>query len=115
MAFVRRLVERLETRHEPDDEELVVLDGMALTLPKTQRHGCAKFNNKTGAPGTIVFCGAIPAIYGKLPEQKDPNEMPVQQAQITCSAEGSALERELDCRGVEHGEEKDNGNCEPPF
>lgn len=23
----------------------------------------AKFDNKTGAPGTLVFCGAIPAIY----------------------------------------------------
>lgn len=66
LAFVRRLVERLETRHEPGDEELVVLDGMALTLPKTQRHGCAKFNNKT-VGGGVVWAYCVEATRGLTP------------------------------------------------
>jgi len=53
LRFVRSLVARLETTHQPGDEELVVLDGMAVTLPKTQRHGCAKFNNKTVGGGVV--------------------------------------------------------------
>jgi len=53
LRFVRSLVARLETAHQPGDEELVVLDGMAVTLPRTQRHGCAKFNNKTVGGGVV--------------------------------------------------------------
>jgi hypothetical protein len=34
----------------------------------------AKFNSKTGAPGTIVFCGVIPAIYGATPRTETPKK-----------------------------------------
>ncbi|MFH0794057.1 MAG: transposase [bacterium] len=53
LAFVRRLVENLTATHAPDDEDLVAIDGMALTLPKTQRHGCKKYNRRTVGGGVV--------------------------------------------------------------
>lgn len=53
LRFVQRLVGWLESTHSPGDEELVGLDGMALTLPKTQRHHCKKYNDKTVGGGVV--------------------------------------------------------------
>jgi hypothetical protein len=39
--------------HKPGQEELVALDGMALTLAKTRRHACKKFNDKTVGGGVV--------------------------------------------------------------
>jgi hypothetical protein len=52
-AFVKRLVECLESRHCPAGGELVAVDGMAVSLPKTRRHGCKKMNNNTVGGGVV--------------------------------------------------------------
>lgn len=66
LRFVQRLVGWLESTHKPGDEELVGLDGMALTLPKTQRHRCKKFNNKT-VGGGVVWAYMVHAVKGVCP------------------------------------------------
>lgn len=66
LRVVRAMVARLETTHQPGWEELVALDGMALTLPGTQRHGCAKFNNQT-VGGGVVWAWMINAARGMSP------------------------------------------------
>jgi hypothetical protein len=68
LRFVQRLVGALESTHKPGEEELVALDGMAVTLPKTQRHNCAKFNNKT-VGGGVVWAYMIQAAKGVSPVQ----------------------------------------------
>ena len=65
-AFVRRFVEQLEDRHEPAAGELIAIDGMALTLPKTVRHRCKKFNNKT-VGGGVIWAFWIDAPAGACP------------------------------------------------
>jgi hypothetical protein len=53
VAFVGRMVERLESAHQPGEDELVAIDGMAITLQTTQRHQCTKFNDKTVGGGVV--------------------------------------------------------------
>jgi hypothetical protein len=52
-AFVKRLVECLEPRHCPAEGELVAVDGMAVSLAQTRRHGCKKMNNNTVGGGVV--------------------------------------------------------------
>lgn len=66
LDFVRGLVGMLESGHRPASEELVVLDSVALTLPKTQRHKCAKFNNKT-VGGGVLWAYMVNATRGVTP------------------------------------------------
>lgn len=66
LAFVRAMVAMLETMHCPGDEELVAVDGMALTLPKTQRHKCKKYNNRT-VGGGVVWAYMIQAARAMCP------------------------------------------------
>jgi hypothetical protein len=66
LRFVQRLVGCLEPTHTPGDEALVGLDGMAQTLPKTQRHHCKKFNDKT-VGGGAVWTYMIEAVRGVCP------------------------------------------------
>lgn len=66
LAFVRAMVEMLETTHKPGREELVVLDGMALTLPKTRRHRCKKSNSQT-VGGGVVWAYMVNAVRGMSP------------------------------------------------
>lgn len=66
LAFVRAMVAMLETTHEPGSEELVPIDGMALTLPRTQRHTCKKFNDKT-VGGGVVWAYMVNAARGMSP------------------------------------------------
>jgi len=66
VAFVRQMVASLESTHQPGEDELVAIDGMALTLPKTQRHRCAKFNNKT-VGGGVIWAYLIQATKGVCP------------------------------------------------
>lgn len=47
------MVEMLESSHCPCFNELVGIDSMAITLPKTQRHRCPKFNDKTVGGGVL--------------------------------------------------------------
>lgn len=56
----------LQTTHEPGEGDLVAVDGMAVTLPKTQRHGCRKVNNKT-VGGGVVWAYMIKATRGICP------------------------------------------------
>ena len=67
-AFVRGLVEWLPLGRAPKAEELIGLDGMAVTLPKTQRHRCPKYNHKT-VGGGVVWSYRIEAPKGCCPVQ----------------------------------------------
>ena len=53
LGVVRRMVELLQTTHRPGRGELVAIDGMALTLPSTLRHHCAKSNRNTVGGGVV--------------------------------------------------------------
>jgi hypothetical protein len=53
LAFVQELLGVLQCRHTPGPGELVPIDGMAVTLPKAQRHNCAKYNHKTVGGGVV--------------------------------------------------------------
>jgi hypothetical protein len=66
LRFVQRLVGCLESTHTPGDEELVGLDAMALALPKTQRHNCKKYNDKT-VGGGVVWAYMVHAAKGISP------------------------------------------------
>lgn len=66
LALVKLLVGRLETSHVPGREELVPVDGMAYTLPKTRRHRCKKFNDKT-VGGGVVWAFMVNAAAGVCP------------------------------------------------
>jgi hypothetical protein len=66
LAFVKAMVGVLETMHEPGRDELVGIDGMAVTLPKTQRHGCKKYNHRT-VGGGVVWTYMINAATGITP------------------------------------------------
>jgi hypothetical protein len=66
LAFVKRLVEVLQARHRPGRHALVILDGMALSLAKTQRHRCRKMNNKT-VGGGVVWAYMVEAFKGACP------------------------------------------------
>jgi hypothetical protein len=66
LKFVQCLVEKLQCDHKPGNEELVVLDGMALTIPKTRRHGCKKFNHKT-VGGGVIWAYMVEATKGVCP------------------------------------------------
>lgn len=66
LAFVRGLVERLEAGGAPRAGELVALDGMAVSVPKTQRCHCRKMNNKT-VGGGVIWSYCIGARPGSCP------------------------------------------------
>ena len=66
LAFVGRLIQALEVHQRPGGEDLVAVDAMAVTLPKTQRHGCKKFNNKA-VGGGVVWSYQIRARQGASP------------------------------------------------
>jgi hypothetical protein len=67
LSFLRRLVSRLEGRSRPGAREaLIAIDGMAVTLPKTQRHRCKKSNNAT-VGGGVVWAYMINAAQGICP------------------------------------------------
>ena len=68
LAFVRRLVQALECSHQPGSGELVAIDGMAVTLPATQRHACKKMNKNT-VGGGVVWTYQIAARKGSCPVQ----------------------------------------------
>ncbi len=61
-----RMVNILETRHHPGSEELVALDGMAVTLPSTQRHRCKKYNRRT-VGGGVGWAYLVNAAQGSCP------------------------------------------------
>lgn len=52
-AFVEGLVGHLEDGYTPVRGGLEAVDGMALTLPKTRRHRCKKFNNHAVGGGVV--------------------------------------------------------------
>ena len=66
LAFVRLLVDHLQTTHAPGKDELVALDSMAVTLPVTQRHRCAKYN-KTTVGGGVLWAFMIDAAREACP------------------------------------------------
>jgi hypothetical protein len=66
LTFVQAMVAELETLHNPGREELLALDSMALTLPKTQRHQCKKYNNRT-VGGGVVWAYMIEAARNTCP------------------------------------------------
>lgn len=66
LALVKRLVGMLESTYSPGSGELVAIDGMAVTLPRTQRHQCKKVNKKT-VGGGVVWSYVIDAVAGCCP------------------------------------------------
>ena len=68
LRFCELLVRSLQTLHRPRPMELVALDSMAVTLPATQRHRCAKFNDKT-AGGGVLWAYMVEAARGVCPVQ----------------------------------------------
>lgn len=66
LAYVKRMVGILEQQHQPRDGDLVAIDGMAVTLPATQRHNCAKVNDKA-VGGGVVWAYIIDAAKGVCP------------------------------------------------
>jgi hypothetical protein len=68
LNFVKRMLECLQSRHTPGPGDLVAVDGMAVTLPKTQRHNCAKVNHKT-VGGGVVWAYMIHAAREVCPVQ----------------------------------------------
>ena len=66
LAYVQRMLAQLESAHQPGDEELVPIDGMALTLAKTQRHKCKKYNDRT-VGGGVVWAYMVNAARGVCP------------------------------------------------
>lgn len=63
LVFIRRMINRLECHVRPARGELIAIDGMAVTLPATQRHRCAKYNGRT-AGGGVIWSFAINARPG---------------------------------------------------
>ena len=53
VEFACRALERLECPIEPPEAQLVALDSMAQTLAATQRHHCAKLNDKSVGGGVL--------------------------------------------------------------
>jgi hypothetical protein len=66
LSYVQGLIERLEHRHRPRRDALVAIDGMAVTLPATQRHRCKKYNRRT-VGGGVIWTYAIEAARGLCP------------------------------------------------
>lgn len=64
--YVAGLIRRLECQHQPTPEDLVVIDSMAVTLPATQRHRCAKYNNKT-VGGGVLWAMSVKSAPGVCP------------------------------------------------
>ena len=66
LRYVQTLVERLAARHRPGREALVAIDSMAVTLPATQRHRCARYNDRA-VGGGVLWTFAIDAARGSCP------------------------------------------------
>jgi hypothetical protein len=56
----------VESTYRPGKKDIVAIDGMAVTLPKTQRHNCKKFNDKT-VGGGVVRSYMVTAVRGVCP------------------------------------------------
>lgn len=66
LRLAQAMLAILESTHKPGDNELVAIDGMAVTLPKTQRHQCKKYNDKT-VGGGVVWTYMINVAQGVCP------------------------------------------------
>lgn len=66
LRFVRALFETLAPTGSMSEKDLVAVDSMAVTLPKTQRHHCKKFNNRT-VGGGVMWAFRIRLPRGALP------------------------------------------------
>lgn len=66
LQYIQTLIERLQARHCPARDALVIIDGMPLTLPATRRHRCAKFNDQT-VGGGVIWCFMVDAARGACP------------------------------------------------
>lgn len=66
LAYVQALSERLAGGRQPRRDALVVIDGMPLTLPATQRHRCARYNNQT-VGGGVIWSYMVHAARGVCP------------------------------------------------
>lgn len=66
LRLVRLLCDFLEFGGQPRANALIALDSMAITLPKTQRHRCKKFNDKT-VGGGVLWAFLLDAARGVNP------------------------------------------------
>jgi len=63
LAYAQALVARLRDQHRPGRDELVVIDGMAVTLPATTRHRCPRLNRQA-VGGGVIWAMAIKTARG---------------------------------------------------
>lgn len=53
LSYVKKMVEFITSTYRPRSGDLVAIDSMPLTLPKTQRHNCKTYNSKTVGGGVL--------------------------------------------------------------
>ena len=68
VALARGLVDRLAALGRPRGGELVALDSMAMTLPSSRSHGCARINRRT-VGGGVLWSYRVDAPRGAHPVQ----------------------------------------------
>lgn len=66
LNYVRELIRAIEPRHQPQRDDLVAIDGMAVTVRKTLSPECKKFNSST-VGGGVVWSYQIDARKGSSP------------------------------------------------
>jgi hypothetical protein len=68
LRVVQSLVERLTAKADPKKGELIALDSMPTSLPKTLRHNCKKMNDNT-VGGGVLWSFRLRARAGESPVQ----------------------------------------------
>lgn len=66
LEVIRAYIARLESTATPTTEDLIALDSMANTIPKTRRHNCKKVNKKT-VGGGVLWAYTIEGRKGHCP------------------------------------------------
>lgn len=66
LLLTEALCKGLEFAGAPRRNALIAIDSMAITMPKTQRHRCKKFNNQT-VGGGVLWAFLLDAVRGVSP------------------------------------------------
>lgn len=66
LGMVRALMDRLQDWHRPQAGQLIAIDSMALSLPRSCQHGCKPVNRRT-VGGGVLWAFMIEALAGVNP------------------------------------------------
>lgn len=66
LRCAQHLVESLQGNHRPRRDDLVALVSMPVTLPRTVRHRCARYNGRT-VGGGVLWSFALRARHNTCP------------------------------------------------